>query len=142
MKIIVYFCFVFLLTGCAKLAHMNELLTLKAMSDEQALNDKIVKEYDARFSALVLAQKNNQLAQETKKTILNKFTKPIYTETVTLKGREIDRWIYRRYVKYFNSDQVYLYFDADGQLIKSEYIPPPEKESNGVPDAQASNPAS
>lgn len=131
-----------MLTGCAKLAHINELLTLKAMADEQARNDKIVKAYDAKFSALVEAQKNNQLAGETKKNILNKFTKPIYTETVTLEGREIDRWIYRPYVKYFNFEQVHLYFDADGKLIKSEYLPPPNKESNGVPDAQASNPAS
>jgi len=130
-----------MLTGCAKLAHINELLTLKAMSDEQGRNDKIVKAYDAKFLALVEAQKNNQLTGETKKTILNKFTKPIYTETVTLEGHPIDRWIYRPYVKYFNSDHVYLYFDADGKLIKSEYLPPPTKESNGIPDAQAPNPA-
>lgn len=141
-KIIVLFAVIVLLTGCAKLAHINELLTLKAMSDEQARNDKIVKEYDARFSALVDAQKNNQLTQETKKSILGKFTKPIYTETITLQGSQVDRWIYRPYVKYFDSELVYLYFDADGKLIKSEYLPPPEKKSNGASDAKASNPAS
>lgn len=126
-------------SGCAKLAHLNELLTLKAVSDEQARNDKIVKAYDAKFFQLIEAQKNNQLVSETKKSILKKFIKPIQIENVQLNGQSVERWIYRQYVKYLHSAQVYLYFDADAKLIKSEYFPATEKKSSETSDAQASN---
>ncbi len=58
-----------------------------------------------------------------------------------LEGSQVERWIYRPYVKYFNTELVYLYFDADGKLIKSEYFPSPENESSAS-DAKASNSAS
>ncbi len=123
-------------SGCAKLAHISELLTLKGVSDEQKRNDNLVKAYDTKFFKLLEAQKNNQLTNETKKSILAKYVKPIYTETVELDGQPVDRWIYRQYVKYFYTDQVHLYFDADGKLIKSEYVPAPQKEIIPVHEAK------
>ncbi len=137
MKKIAYLFVVLLLTGCAKLAHINELLTLKAMSDEQGRNDKIVQAYDDKFAALIEAQINNQLLLETKKSILKKFTKPIYTETLTLNGQPVDRWIYRSYVQYFDTDQMHLYFDSNDKLIISEYIPAPKKESTVIHGSKA-----
>ena len=128
---------IFFLIGCAKLAHIDELLALKAMSDNQTANDRYVKNYDAKFAELVQLQKTDGLNKyPTTKSILHRFGKPIYIETAN-DGTE--KWTYRQAVKFFDSEIVILYFQ-DEKLVRSEYLPAPEKVAQENAGSQTANP--
>jgi hypothetical protein len=112
------------LTGCAKLAHINELLILKGVADEQKRHDEYVADHDARFKSLIEAHKNGSVGEyRNKKGIAKRYGKPIFVEESILDGQTVEKWVYRQAVKYFDSDYVHVYFDTKGQFVKSEYLP-------------------
>ena len=120
--------------GCAKLQHMDELLTLKGIADEQKRQARYVQEQDQRFEKLRAVVQSGQIKKfSNQKQIASKFGQPIYTKTIEKDSQTLELWIYRYSVKYFDSDKVYLYFDQEGKLVDSVYeepsAPTPQKTS-------------
>ena len=110
--------------GCAKLEHLDQLLTLKDLSDEGDRLDKYVQAQDSKFELLVGAVKKNTLKRNSHKNkILKIFGDPVYTEEISKDGQKVQQWLYRYAKNFFDGEKVYLYFDARENLIDYEYIP-------------------
>ena len=123
-RIIVCLIIVLFLCGCAKLTHLQELLTLKAMSDNRDLQEKYVNKQNASFEKILEAYKNNSLGNYSdKKSIVKAFGEPLLIKEIARDNQNLERWLYRHAVK-VNSEKVYLYFDQTGKLIDWEYIQP------------------
>jgi len=115
--------------GCAKLAHMQELLTLKAASDNGEEQRRFVEAQDARFETLIEKVKSNQLGEySNRKSIFRAFGEPVFTKQVQRNSQTQEQWLYRYATKFFDSPKVYLYFDADGKLIDSQYLESVDKK--------------
>lgn len=112
----------FFATGCAKLAHLDQLLTLKGLSDEQTQMGKEIDRQDTRFESLVNAVTEGSISQyKDQKSVTGQFGPPIFTEKVAEDGRPLEVWVYRYAAKFFDSPKVYLYWDRSGQLVRWEY---------------------
>jgi hypothetical protein len=110
-------------SGCAKLKYLDELLTLKAYSDEQDALDKEVERNDRSFEAILTAAQNGDLDDyKTAKSVLKKFGAPVLKKKEFSEGEEYDLWLYRYAVEYFDSPKVYLRFDKTGNTIDYEII--------------------
>lgn len=111
-----------LFAGCAKLAHMDQLLTLKAVSDEQAQMGKEIKRQDAKFERLVAAVEEGSISKyKDQKSVTGQFGPPIFTEKVEEAGQPLEVWVYRYAAQFFDSPKVYLYWDQIGNLVRWEY---------------------
>jgi len=120
--IIVFACCVFF-SGCAKMKNLNQLLTLKDLADEQTRLNQHVKEEDQKFELMVDEQKAGTLDQYADKDeIIETFGKPIYVKNVIEEDVELEAWLYRYAAEFFGGEKIYLYFDNNGNLVKSEYI--------------------
>ncbi len=123
-KILMAGCLLLVVTGCAKLEHLDQLLTLKDLSEEGDRQDRYVENQDHKFELLLEAVQSNALSQDThQKKILQKFGDPIYREEITRDGQGVEKWLYRYTKEFFDSEKVYLYFDREGKLINWEYLP-------------------
>lgn len=111
--------------GCAKIAHLDQLLTLKAMGDEGDKQEKLVTKQDKEFKELLTAVESDQITTyKNKKQVRRAFGDPIYTKTAPYEGVEREVWMYRYAVKFFDSDKVYIYFDEQGNTLHWEVIHP------------------
>lgn len=123
---------VVLLTGCAKLAHLDQLLTLKAVSDEQARMGKEIERQDARFERLVTAVTEGSISQyKDQKSVAAQFGPPVFTEKIAEDGRPLEVWVYRYAARFFDSPKVYLYWDQAGNLIRWEFTPAVSSHESG-----------
>lgn len=128
-KLTVIFIGCFLLSGCSKVKHVDQLLTLKGLADEQARIGAYVQEQDQNFERMLAEVKAGTLDEYlNKKEIRHAFGDPVFTRQEMTEGKEFEVWLYRYATQYFGSKKVYLYFDADGELVRSEYI---EGETDG-----------
>lgn len=110
------------LTGCAKIAHLDQLLTLKGLSDEQARMGKEIERQDALFERLVAAVKEGSISKyKDQKSVAGQFGPPIFTEKVQEDGRPFEVWVYRYAARFFDSPKVYLYWNQSGELVRWEY---------------------
>ena len=126
-----------LLVGCVKLEHLDELLTLKDLSQEGDAQDRYAQEQDHKFELLVEAIKSKTLkAHSHKNKIIKIFGEPIFAEKMIQDGQETQKWLYRYMKKFFDSEKVYLYFDHEEKLIHWEYIPAREDKSDGTVSAE------
>jgi len=122
-NIILVLMVVFLGTGCAAVKNASELVILKGFANEQEDIDEVVEEYDENFKLLVEAvQQGTVKDYPDKRSILENFGEPINVNTKEINDQETDFWYYRRSVKFFDSDEVYLYFDGQGNLSQWEYL--------------------
>lgn len=113
-----------LLAGCAKLEHLDQLLTLKDLSEEGDSQDRYTEGQDRKFGLLVEAVQSKTLKLYSHKNkIIKTFGDPAFVEEVTENGQEVEKWLYRYTKEFFDSEKVYLYFDHEGKLINWEYIP-------------------
>ena len=113
------------LGGCAKLAHLKELLTLKTLSENQAEQKKYIDRQNKKFEGLLIAVNNNELAKyPDKKSILKEFGEPILTKTVFEDEEVREEWLYRYSAKLSGSEKVYLYFDVTGRLVNWKDVLP------------------
>ncbi len=125
--------FILFLCGCAKLQHMDQLLTLKGVADEQKKQQKYVENQDKKFEQLREAVKTDKIKKfSNQKQIVSKFGQPIYTKSIEKDGQTLELWIYRYSVQYFNSDKILLYFDPDDKLVNSVYEPAPESHTDAA----------
>ena len=129
-KAIIIFAGCLLLCGCAKVRHLDQLLTLKALADEQAQLSQYVEDQDRNFELMLEEVKAGTLDQySNKRKIQRAFGDPVYARNVTKDDRDLESWLYRYATKYFGAEKIYLYFDFDGNLVKSEYIGGTDGES-------------
>ena len=118
------------LPGCAKLAHLEQLLTLKAVSDNRDAQKKFVEEQNKRFEELLEIVKKDSLRNyPDKKSILKNFGEPVFTRDIVRHGQPLELWLYRYATKYFGSEKVYLYFDETGKLVDFGHFIPPENQT-------------
>ncbi len=123
------FLFVLLLSvlafsGCAKLAHMQELLRLKGYSQEKDRQGILVEKQNKSFERLLSAAKSGALKQYSDdKSIWAAFGRPVFEKKVTIDGATYNVWMYRYSTKFFGSDKVYLYFDPQGYLQIYDFSP-------------------
>lgn len=111
------------LSGCAKLAHMQELLTLKAYSEEKDQQVELVRGQDEKFQKLLqLAESKGLGPYTTQESFLKEFGAPVLKKSVVKEGQPLEEWLYRYSTEYFDSPKVYLYFDQKGTLQSLDYI--------------------
>jgi hypothetical protein len=113
--------------GCMQakaLPHMNELLTLKAYSEEKDDQSKWVESRQKSFGLLLASVKDGSIkGYAGEDSIVRTFGEPVLKETVEDPGGPLTRWLYRHPIQKYATDRVYLYFTSDGRLTKSEHIP-------------------
>ena len=118
-------CGLIFIFGCAKLEHLEELLTLKDLSDNQAEQVRYVQDQDKKFEALLLAIKDSQINQyRTKKDFLKFFGEPILKKPIIREGKSLDEWLYRYTKKFIGSEKVYVYFDDRGRFVNFRHVLP------------------
>ena len=126
-RIIIILISALLVSGCAKLTHLQELLTIKAYSDNQEAQAQYIKETDARFEKLLAAVSENRMDEyPTKTSIRRAFGWPILSRDITRNGEPQQQWLYRYAVRPFDSEKIYIYFDEAGAVMDIEYVPAPE----------------
>ena len=119
------------LSGCAKLQHMDQLLTLKGVADEQKRQQSYIEKQDKKFEQLRESVQTDKIKKfSNQKQILSKFGQPSYGRSVEKNGQTLELWVYRYMVQYFSSDKVNLYFDSDGKLVESAYEPAVESHAD------------
>ena len=67
MRLIILFMVIIFSGGCAKLAHLDQLLTLKAVSEEQGSMDAYVEKQDKKFRALLQAVQDKSIEHYSRK---------------------------------------------------------------------------
>ncbi len=115
---------IFVFCGCAKVAHMDELLRLDGYSKEKARQGLVVEKQNKNFERLLKAAKCGALKQyPDDKSIWSEFGAPIFDKKVILDGTTYSAWMYRYSTKLFGSDKVYLYFDPQGNFKIYDFFP-------------------
>jgi len=122
-KRILFISIAILSTGCAKVANLNELLTLKGVADSQTAMAKDVEATNKRFDALVAAVKSGAIEKyATQEKVKKQFGVPILEDQRVTDTETVHVWMYRNATEFFGSDKVYLYFDQSGKLKESKFI--------------------
>ena len=112
-----------LLTGCAKVKHLDQLLTLKGLAEEQTRLNAYVDEQDRNFERMLKEAEAGTLGQySTKAAFRDAFGEPVFTRSVREEGEERESWLYRYATEYFGAAKVYLTFGPEGDLVNLEYI--------------------
>lgn len=129
------FAFSLIGAGCAKLAHLQELLTLKELSEDRDQQDVYVRNHDAGFERLLAAVKDGSIKRfQHKNDFLKEFGNPILIKVVpssTTKPQAM--WLYRYSTKAFGSPKVYLYFLDSGELKDFQYFSREQSLSASAP---------
>ena len=122
---------VLIFTGCAKLQHLDQLLVLKDMSDEQTRLQKYIEQQDKKFEKLLKAVEGRTLAKNVRdQSIVRMYGEPLGKREIEKDGQKLERWNYRYQMKYFESEKVYLYFNEEKRLVGWERVAanPPDKD--------------
>ncbi len=110
-------------SGCAKLEHLDELLTLKDMSEEDDAQRAYVKAQDIKFEALVSEVQAGTLKKGlSQKEAVKSFGDPIVKRAIVRNGQDVEWWVRRYAMRFWDSDKVYLYFDKDKKLTDWEFV--------------------
>lgn len=122
-RILLLFISSLFLVGCAKLAHLQQLLTLKAYSQNKDLQAEHVNAQDERFEELLEVVKTDSLDQyPDKRSFLKAFGDPIFLKKVVREDTPLDLWLYRYAAQLKGSEKVYLYFDESGKLHDWKHV--------------------
>ncbi|MDP2652990.1 MAG: lipoprotein [Candidatus Omnitrophota bacterium] len=131
---------VFVLSGCAKLAHLQELLTLKSYSEEKDAQTKFIESQDKKFEQLLAVVKSGRMGDyPDRKTAVKAFGVPVLARSVERAGQQQDECLYRYARGYLNSDKVYLYFDSSDRLTEWEFVPAPAEISRTMEGSDEQN---
>ena len=118
------------LGGCAKLAHLDELLTLQELSIDQDQQAKFMEQQEAGFQRILkVAERNNFEQFPTREEFQKNFGPPVLARPVS-RGETIwEQWLYCRPTEVLNSNRVYVYFDAEGKLQDWQFVEAPPGNS-------------
>lgn len=112
------------LSGCSKIAHLDQLLRLKGYSDNKDQQEDFVKSQNQNFEKLLTAVRQNDVARyQDKRGVLKAFGTPVFSRYLVINGRSYEVWLYRYTTQFFGSEKVYLYFDLKGKLHSYDYTP-------------------
>ncbi|OGX33756.1 MAG: hypothetical protein A2787_07835 [Omnitrophica WOR_2 bacterium RIFCSPHIGHO2_01_FULL_48_9] len=127
----------FICSGCAKLAHLDQLLVLKSIGDNKAVQAQHVKKQDQDFEKLLKAMQEDKLLQyPDQQSIRRAFGEPLFIKDIEKDEEKQVKWLYRYSAKPFGSDKVYLYFSSAGRLLNAEHIEKsPVQDPTGNPPA-------
>lgn len=115
--------------GCAKLAHLEELLCLKGLSENREGQKQFVIQQNENFDRLVQAVAAGEVQSGMKREVfLKKFGEPVFHRPVTVNGIEQEEWLYRYATKYSGAEKVYVYFSAEGKLLTWKHEAPPSEK--------------
>ena len=122
-KICIMFLLAMVICGCAKVSHLDQLLTLKGLADEQDLMGEYIDAQDEEFELMLDEMKAGTLDQYlNKRKIVRAFGDPIFVKTIERNEQQLEVWLYRYAAEFFGSEKIYLYFDSDENLVDSEYF--------------------
>lgn len=112
------------LAGCAKVAHLQELLTLKNLSEDRDQQEIKFSQQQKNFSKLLKAVSANSLKHNLNQAILVKeFGQPNTIRAISEDEKLVSLWIYKDPEKQFSSPKVYFYMDPSGKCQRWEYFP-------------------
>jgi hypothetical protein len=113
-----------LLTGCAKIEHMDELLALQSFSDNQDAQKRYLAQEEQKFQNLLSDVKQQKLSPGISKlSIFSTYGKPILITEVKDDLVIKQELMYRHPAQLLGSEKVFLYFDAQSRLVKWQYLP-------------------
>ncbi len=113
---------VFLLSGCYSIRHLDELLFLNKLSEEQKGLDDIVEFQIGQFKMIKEEYESNQLERyNNQKKIKDKFGAPVLIQEAKRNDQMLQLWIYRHPTEFFDTDKLSLYFDKNGELVLKEF---------------------
>lgn len=113
-------CALLAIVGCSKL---EGLMTLKRLGDSQKEIETHVDKQEKLFNLLVNDLKAEKLKSGTSETQIQRtYGSPVLTKPAAEpEGSYV--LLYRHPTRYFNSDKIYLHFDASRKLTHWEYVP-------------------
>ena len=121
--------------GCAKLAHLNELLTLQDLSNEQAAQAQYVEEKNAKFRELLKVFADGDLdVYIHRDMVLADFGEPVIKSKTERDGLDLQMWLYRYPVQLRGSEKIYFYFDKQGKTVAWKHVEPSNRERQDGPD--------
>jgi hypothetical protein len=107
--------------GCAPVRHFDQLMVLKAVSNERLSQDEYVRSKDARFDDLLIKVCSGEVDIGTSNDdIQNLFGDPIGISFWNDEHDGNEEWVYRYQTRYFDASKVTLFFDPDDQLMAYE----------------------
>ena len=106
----------FACAGCAEIQYLDQALTLKAYSDEKDAQNKYVEQHDARFEDMLKeSQRPDAFKRYSHKAgFTQAFGDPIFCRP----SGNLEECLYRRIVKPLESPKIYVYFNAQGDLVQ------------------------
>ena len=105
------------LSACG-LKHVDELILLKQYGDEVDAQSAEIDAAEASFLSLLKDEAAGEFGKGLdQRTALARYGEPTYIQTIEPPGETAVLWMYRRPVHFFDSDQVLLYFNKEGQLV-------------------------
>lgn len=123
-RIIFFFLFILMISGCAVSRYYQELRVLKiAGAGQKEIQDDLEQQTEL-FYALRQDLKQNRLSAEMlKEEIINSYGEPVLTKEIKDDSLAKCRFLYRHPTQYFSGDRIYLYFDDRDKLVRWEYLP-------------------
>ncbi|UCD15044.1 MAG: hypothetical protein JSV34_04800 [Candidatus Omnitrophota bacterium] len=125
MKILIYLCAFFCLSGCAIIRHREQLSTLKRIGANRQKASQYIERQEKLFYVLLGDVRDNKLKKGSlKKRILGVYGDPVlYRDVEGDAGGAVEELLYRHPTKYFSSERIYMYFDSEARLTRWEYYP-------------------
>jgi hypothetical protein len=103
---------------------MDELLTLKSISDSQRDIDIYLKKQEKGFKKLADDINNGRLHKGvSRKYIIDTYYEPVLAKKVDDDSGVKEILLYRDPTEYFQSDRIYLSFNNRGRLVSWELKP-------------------
>ena len=100
---------------------MEQLLVMGDYSRDKNVQHKMIQDSDALYDALVVVIKSDKIKNYPDQTaIRGNFGEPVAIKTITIGASSQEQWLYRHAIPQKAKDKVYLYFGAQGKLIKYE----------------------
>jgi len=119
------------LGGCAKLAHLEQLLCIKSYSENRDIQLAYVDLQNENFDRLLAAVNAGEIQPGIKKQdLVEKFGEPVIHRPVMGRGGAREEWLYRYATVYFNTEKIYMYFGEDGRMISLQHEIPPEDSTH------------
>ena len=130
-KFLLLFLIVWAGSGCAKVAHMQKLLTIQAYSQAQDRQEEFVQDHNGCFARLMKVVRADEVdGYQTREQIEREFGPPVFKRRAMIDETEAEEWLYREATAYFEGDRVYFYFNQQGQIIGWEHVSLPAKKQN------------
>jgi len=106
--------------GCAKVQHMDELLALQSLSDNQDAQKRFLQREEEKFQNLLKDIKQEKLFVGLSKSgVISSYGTPILTSQVKDDPVIKDELMYRHPGQLFGSEKAFLYFDGNQKLVKA-----------------------